>query len=119
MSRHWMAQLAALAALSSAAPVALWLASPAGRATTPPAWETTGLTPLPEGFRDVAWTELVPAGWDPLAAYRGINTDRVRDSDPIARDFERDMLQAYEQAPMRGNWTRRWCGWWATSCPSA
>lgn len=39
--------------------------------------------PVPN-YREIEWEDLIPKGWDPMAAFKGLNMIRLKDSDPRA-----------------------------------
>lgn len=50
-------------------------------------------------YREIAWPELVPKDWDPLAGLRREEIAGLRDADPRARDLLRQMREAWLNAP--------------------
>ncbi len=51
-------------------------------------------------FRQIEWEELVPKGWDPMAAFKGVDLARLQDSDPKAMEALDRMKAAWHQAPV-------------------
>ncbi|WP_067064198.1 DUF3299 domain-containing protein [Roseateles chitosanitabidus] len=67
--------------------------------------------PLPAGVRELAWTDLMPPGWDPRhpagrdsGATGTLDTEALAamaDDDPQARRLMAEMRDAFERAPVR------------------
>lgn len=51
----------------------------------------------------LAWADLVPAGWDPMQAWRRGDLMALPDSDPRARQALDDMQEAWAHAPTRAD----------------
>ncbi|MFN3303629.1 MAG: DUF3299 domain-containing protein [Roseateles sp.] len=51
----------------------------------------------------LAWADLVPAGWDPMQAWRRGDLAALPDSDPRARQALEDMQEAWANAPTRAD----------------
>lgn len=67
--------------------------------------------PAPPGkaksaYPEVGWDDLLPKDWDPLAAFKGLDVAKLKDSDPRADEALRKLRQAWDAAPaneaMRG-----------------
>jgi hypothetical protein len=54
----------------------------------------------PQAYRQIDWDDLLPRGWDPMAAFRGLDLARLKDSDPKAREALEKMRSAWDQAPV-------------------
>lgn len=52
-----------------------------------------------QDYREIAWPELVPKDWDPLAGLKREDVASLRDADPRARDLLRQMREAWMNAP--------------------
>ncbi len=50
-------------------------------------------------YREIAWKELVPPGWDPLAQYRGLNIAQVDDGSAEGVALARRMRETWDNAP--------------------
>ena len=81
-----------LAALALAACAGLALAGCGPQA--PPA--DAGLSAAPE----LAWSELVPKGWDPTRRYRNLSLEALRDNDPRAVQMLDEMRAVWDNAPV-------------------
>lgn len=51
-------------------------------------------------YKNLNWDELSPADWDPLAALKGLELDKLEDSDPRARDALIAVGEAWKSAPI-------------------
>jgi uncharacterized protein len=51
-------------------------------------------------YREIEWDELTPKGWDPMAAFKGLNMSRLKDSDPKAIEALEKMKAAWAEAPV-------------------
>lgn len=51
-------------------------------------------------YKEITWEELVPKGWDPMAAFKGMNMSRLKDSDPRAIEALEKMKAAWAEAPV-------------------
>jgi hypothetical protein len=71
--------------------LAMWWKSPTG---APPSHPDT-----PHIYRELQWKELVPQGWDPLKRFRGIPLTEMNDSDPRVAELQRQMREAWDNAP--------------------
>lgn len=54
-------------------------------------------------YREIEWEELVPKGWDPMAAFKGLNMNRLKDSDPRAIEALEKMKAAWAEAPVEAS----------------
>ena len=59
-------------------------------------------TPAPN-YREIDWDELTPKGWDPMAAFKGLNMNRLKDSDPKAIEALERMKAAWAEAPVEAS----------------
>lgn len=46
-------------------------------------------------YREIEWDELIPKDWDPMAAFKGMNMKRLKDSDPKAITALKKMKAAW------------------------
>lgn len=77
--------------------LSLWLA---GSALAEPAAGAPGLAAASKGpFREVAWEDLMPKGWDPYKGMRDNNAGRLVDGDPRTAQLMRDLRQVLDTAP--------------------
>ena len=53
-----------------------------------------------EPYKKLNWEELTPADWDPLKSLKGLNLDKLEDSDPRARDALIAVGEAWKNAPI-------------------
>lgn len=51
-------------------------------------------------FSELQWDDLMPADWDPMAAFRGLNIAELQDNDPKAQDALDTMRKAWNNAPV-------------------
>lgn len=54
----------------------------------------------PASYREIEWEELTPKDWNPMAAFKGLNLARLKDSDPRAREALEKMRTAWDAAPV-------------------
>ena len=50
-------------------------------------------------FKTTSWDDLLPKDWDPLAAFKGLDISKLKDSDPRADEALRDLRLAWDAAP--------------------
>lgn len=53
-----------------------------------------------EPYKNLNWEELSPADWDPTAPLKGLDLDKLEDSDPRARDALIAVGEAWKNAPI-------------------
>jgi uncharacterized protein len=53
-----------------------------------------------EPYKKLNWDELTPADWDPLKPLKGLDLDKLKDSDPRARDALIAVGEAWKNAPI-------------------
>lgn len=51
-------------------------------------------------YPELDWDSLIPAGWDPMAAFKGLNLAKMKDSDPKAMEALDKMKKAWSEAPV-------------------
>jgi hypothetical protein len=51
-------------------------------------------------FPELQWDDLMPADWDPMAAFRGMNIAELQDNDPKAQQALETMRKAWNDAPV-------------------
>lgn len=51
-------------------------------------------------FREIQWDDLIPKTWDPLAAFKGLDLARMKDSDPKAIEALERLKKEWAQAPV-------------------
>lgn len=51
-------------------------------------------------YREVKWEELIPKGWDPGAAFRGVELSKLKDSDPKAIELLEKIRVVWNEAPV-------------------
>jgi hypothetical protein len=56
-------------------------------------------TSKPGAFREVSWDDLLPKDWDPLQPLKGLQLDKLKDSDPRAVEALEKLRQAWDVAP--------------------
>jgi uncharacterized protein len=62
--------------------------------------EKSVLTPSHAPFKNLNWEELTPADWDPLKAVKGLDLDKLEDSDPRAQEALIAVGEAWKNAPI-------------------
>jgi len=58
-------------------------------------------------YREIAWEELLPAGWDPAAAFKGLDLGALRDGDPRASEALARVQALWQQAPVNAQLDRK------------
>lgn len=53
-----------------------------------------------EGYQPVMWDDLMPKDWDPMAAFKGIDLNRLSDQDPKAAELLAKARAAWDVAPV-------------------
>ncbi len=53
----------------------------------------------PPGYREIAWADLVPAGWDPVKRFQRQQGAALNDSDPRAAEVLAEMRATWDNAP--------------------
>ncbi|WP_341709696.1 DUF3299 domain-containing protein [Limnobacter sp.] len=56
-------------------------------------------------FPELQWDNLMPADWDPMAAFRGLNIAELQDNDPKAQEALEKMRKAWNDAPVNPAYT--------------
>lgn len=51
-------------------------------------------------YRQVKWEELIPKGWDPGAAFRGVKLYNLKDNDPKAIALLEKIREVWNEAPV-------------------
>ncbi|MDH4394299.1 MAG: DUF3299 domain-containing protein [Limnobacter sp.] len=51
-------------------------------------------------YPELDWDSLIPAGWDPMASFKGLNLAKMKDSDPKAMEALDKMKKAWSEAPV-------------------
>ncbi|HEX4917576.1 MAG TPA: DUF3299 domain-containing protein [Limnobacter sp.] len=51
-------------------------------------------------YPELEWDRLMPADWDPMAAFRGLNIAELQDNDPRAQQALNAMREAWNKAPV-------------------
>jgi hypothetical protein len=51
-------------------------------------------------YRETTWEELIPAGWDPAAAFKGLDLASLKDGDPRAMEAMAKVQAAWDEAPL-------------------
>lgn len=52
------------------------------------------------GFQEISWDDLMPKGWDPLAAFKGLDLAKLNDSDPRAVEALAKARAEWDRAPV-------------------
>lgn len=50
-------------------------------------------------YKETSWDDLLPKGWDPMAAFKGLDLAKLKDSDPRADEALRNLRAAWDAAP--------------------
>ena len=58
--------------------------------------------PAADGFKEITWDALIPAGWDPVKAFKQIDLSKLKDSDPRAMEAMDRLKKAWDEAPVEG-----------------
>ena len=53
----------------------------------------------PGSMRTIKWEELVPAGWDPMKDFKGMDFNVLSDADPRAATMLKKLREAWDNAP--------------------
>jgi hypothetical protein len=53
----------------------------------------------PAEYVTIKWEQLVPANWDPLAKFRGLNLFMLQDGDPRAQELLDELKREWNNAP--------------------
>ncbi|MDP3088366.1 MAG: DUF3299 domain-containing protein [Methylotenera sp.] len=53
-----------------------------------------------EPYKKLNWEELTPADWDPIKSLKGLDLDKLKDSDPRAKDALIAVGEAWKNAPI-------------------
>lgn len=57
-------------------------------------------TPVsPQSFRTIGWDDLIPPDWNPMEVFKGLNLDRMQDSDPRTMEALERMQAESSAAP--------------------
>ena len=51
------------------------------------------------GYRVLNWEELVPAGWDPMKEFKGLDLNSMTDGDPRALQLMKRVREVWDNAP--------------------
>jgi len=70
-----------------------------------PAGETKEAAEFDPAFPELQWDNLMPADWDPMAAFRGMNIAELQDNDPKAQEALEKMRKAWNDAPVNKEFT--------------
>ena len=54
-------------------------------------------------YRQIQWEELIPKGWDPAAAFRGVQLSALNDNDPKAMALLDKIRRAWDEAPVEAS----------------
>lgn len=56
-------------------------------------------------YPELQWDNLMPADWDPMAAFKGLNIAELQDNDPKAQEALDSMRKAWNDAPVNPEYT--------------
>ncbi len=51
-------------------------------------------------YKEKTWDDLMPKNWDPMASLKGLNLDKLKDSDPRAIEALEKIREAWNNAPV-------------------
>lgn len=51
-------------------------------------------------YRTITWDDLLPKGWDPMAAFKGLDLNKLDDADPRAIEAMARIRKAWDEAPV-------------------
>ncbi|MBL8428714.1 MAG: DUF3299 domain-containing protein [Dechloromonas sp.] len=54
-------------------------------------------------YQEIEWEDLIPKGWDPMAGFKGLKLNRLKDSDPKAIEALEKMKAAWAEAPVESS----------------
>jgi uncharacterized protein len=89
---------AALLALAGGA-LAQTPSTPAPLPAQPAAAAAKAAPVIVGGFRVTNWEELVPAGWDPMKEFKGVDLNSMVDGDPRANALMKKVREVWDNAP--------------------
>ena len=92
---RWFAMLAL--ALATPAFSQTQATPPSAGAAAKPAPKSTPVFVGP--YRVINWEELVPAGWDPMKEFKGVDLNAMTDSDPRALQLMKRVREVWDNAP--------------------
>ena len=52
-----------------------------------------------KGYQEIKWDELIPKGWNPMAAFKGIDMNTLQDGDPRADALLAKARAEWDKAP--------------------
>jgi hypothetical protein len=52
-----------------------------------------------DDYREIKWEALVPKGWDPAREFKGLDLDKLQDSDPRAMEALEKIKALWDRAP--------------------
>ncbi len=53
-----------------------------------------------KGFQEIFWDDLMPKNWQPMAAFKGIDLNRLQDGDPKAIELLAKVRTEWDKAPV-------------------
>jgi uncharacterized protein len=57
-------------------------------------------TAAPNTYKEISWNDLIPADWNPLKEFQGMNLGMLKDGDPKATALLKRMREVWDQAPI-------------------
>ncbi len=83
---------------------ALLLATACAHAADKPDYKVGDRLPAATGkaaasYRETSWDDLLPKGWDPMAAFKHLDLSKLKDGDPRADEALLNLRQAWDAAP--------------------
>jgi len=91
----WLLLVLAAAPLGAQAPQGLPQPGPALAGKAP-----AGTPPRPGAPQVIRWDELVPADWDPMKAFKGMDLNILSDADPRAQQMLNKLREVWDAAPV-------------------
>lgn len=55
------------------------------------------------GYKETGWDALIPKGWDPRQAFKGIDLATLKDADPRAMEALQKLRESWDNAPVEAS----------------
>lgn len=56
--------------------------------------------PAKSAYREVIWDDLMPKDWDPMAEFKSLDFNKMKDSDPRAQQALANLREAWAKSPV-------------------
>jgi uncharacterized protein len=73
--------------------------APAGAPLMNPPLKAPAAKAKPGAQRTIGWEELVPADWDPMKDFKGVDFGQLQDGDPRANEMMKKLREVWDSAP--------------------